>query len=83
VKLILIGGSGVGKSSLLMQFSENTFSDNYLTTIGVDFRYVIAHIDSRVSSKTARTSNSRYGIPLDRSDSEPLPHPTTRAQMGS
>lgn len=26
VKLILIGGSGVGKSSLLMQFAENKFS---------------------------------------------------------
>jgi len=39
VKLILIGGSGVGKSSLLMQFAENKFTENYLTTIGVDFRY--------------------------------------------
>lgn len=38
VKLILIGGSGVGKSSLLMQFAENKFTENYLTTIGVDFR---------------------------------------------
>jgi Ras-related protein Rab-1A len=41
VKLILIGGSGVGKSSLLMQFAENKFTDNYLTTIGVDFRYLL------------------------------------------
>ena len=39
VKLILIGGSGVGKSSLLTQFADNKFSENYLTTIGVDFRY--------------------------------------------
>ena len=39
VKLILIGGSGVGKSSLLMQFAENKFTENYLTTNGVDFRY--------------------------------------------
>ena len=41
VKLILIGGSGVGKSSLLMQFAENKFTENYLTTIGVDFRYFL------------------------------------------
>ena len=46
VKLILIGGSGVGKSSLLMQFSENKFNENYLTTIGVDFRYTWFNLDS-------------------------------------
>ena len=40
VKLILIGSSGVGKSSLLIQFAENKFNENYFTTIGVDFRYL-------------------------------------------
>lgn len=29
---------GVGKSSLLIRFSDNTFSGNYITTIGVDFK---------------------------------------------
>lgn len=38
VKLILIGNSGVGKSSLLIRFADNKFSENYLTTIGVDFK---------------------------------------------
>ena len=35
----MIGSSGVGKSSVLMQFAENKFTDTYLTTIGVDFRF--------------------------------------------
>lgn len=30
--------AGVGKSSLLIRFSDNTFSGNYITTIGVDFK---------------------------------------------
>lgn len=36
-KLLLIGDSGVGKSSLLLRFTSNTF-DNLPPTVGVDFR---------------------------------------------
>ena len=36
-KMLLIGSSGVGKSSLLLRFSDNSYSDNYISTIGVDF----------------------------------------------
>ena len=34
-KIVLIGHFGVGKSSLLRRFVENTFTDNYVVTIGV------------------------------------------------
>ncbi|CAO1391236.1 unnamed protein product [Diamesa serratosioi] len=37
-KLLIIGDSGVGKSSLLIRFSDNVFSGSYITTIGVDFK---------------------------------------------
>ena len=37
-KYILIGNFGVGKSSLLMRFVDDCWSDNYATTIGVDFK---------------------------------------------
>jgi len=37
-KLLLIGNSSVGKSSILLRFSDNIFSDNFLPTIGVDFK---------------------------------------------
>ena len=36
-KLLLIGNSSVGKSSLLFRFVENTWDDNFVPTIGVDF----------------------------------------------
>ena len=44
IKIILLGSSGVGKSSLFLQFVENKFSSNNICTIGVDFRYFIYHI---------------------------------------
>ena len=36
-KIVLIGDTSVGKSSLLVRFSDDQFSDTYVTTIGVDF----------------------------------------------
>mmetsp|Transcript_50927 Transcript_50927/g.108157 ORF Transcript_50927/g.108157 Transcript_50927/m.108157 type:complete len:197 (-) Transcript_50927:160-750(-) len=38
VKLILLGDSAVGKSSLLVRFCEAVFDENYVVTIGVDFK---------------------------------------------
>mmetsp|Transcript_28319 Transcript_28319/g.79927 ORF Transcript_28319/g.79927 Transcript_28319/m.79927 type:complete len:212 (+) Transcript_28319:304-939(+) len=38
VKLLLIGDSGVGKSCLLLRFSEDSFTQTFITTIGIDFK---------------------------------------------
>jgi Ras-related protein Rab-1A len=37
-KVLIIGNSGVGKSCLLLRFADDIFSDNYISTIGVDFK---------------------------------------------
>ncbi|CEM12832.1 unnamed protein product [Vitrella brassicaformis CCMP3155] len=38
VKLLLLGDSAVGKSSLLMRFCEDKFTPQFVLTIGVDFK---------------------------------------------
>lgn len=47
-KLLLIGDSGVGKSSLLLRFAEDHFSGHYLSTIGVDFKIKTMELDGKV-----------------------------------
>lgn len=37
-KLLIIGDSGVGKSSILLRFCDDEFNDKQASTIGVDFK---------------------------------------------
>jgi Ras-related protein Rab-1A len=38
-KVVLVGNSCVGKSSIVVRYADNEFSDVFLSTIGVDFRF--------------------------------------------
>ena len=42
---MIIGDSGVGKSCLLIRFADDAFSESYITTIGVDFRFRTLTVD--------------------------------------
>eukprot|EP01083_Nonionella_stella_P099073 278631_1 len=44
-KLLLIGDSGVGKSCLLLRFSDYSFRDSFITNIGIDFKIKNITID--------------------------------------
>ena len=46
-KLVIIGDSGVGKSCILLRFADDTFTENYYSTIGVDFRFKCVDIGER------------------------------------
>ena len=38
LKLLLVGDAAVGKSSLLLRFTDGTFDNDLQATIGVDFK---------------------------------------------
>ncbi len=47
-KIVLIGDSNTGKTSMLIRFADNIFSDHYLCTIGVDFKIKTLKVDNKV-----------------------------------
>jgi len=47
-KILIIGDSNVGKSSLLIRFSDNEYYNNYITTIGLDFRTKTININNKI-----------------------------------
>lgn len=46
-KLVLIGDTGVGKSCLLLRFADDAFTESYISTIGVDFRFRTVRVDGK------------------------------------
>merc|ERR1712137_211841 len=47
LKVIIFGDGGVGKTSLMNQYVNNTFSDEYKVTIGADFLSKEVMVDDR------------------------------------
>ncbi|CAF1005606.1 unnamed protein product, partial [Brachionus calyciflorus] len=47
-KIVFIGDSGVGKTSFVQRFCNNTFRESFSTTIGVDFQVKSIILDNRV-----------------------------------
>ena len=45
-KILLLGDSEVGKSCFLMRYSDNVFVENYITTIGLDYKLKTVKLDS-------------------------------------
>ena len=47
IRLLMIGDSSVGKTSLVIRYDEDSFSTKYMTTIGVDYRDKFVEIDGQ------------------------------------
>lgn len=49
LKILIIGESGVGKSSLLLRFTDDTFDPEQSATIGVDFKVKTVTVDGNAT----------------------------------
>jgi len=47
LKMLLVGDSGVGKSCLLLRFSDGTFTHSFMPTIGIDFKVRNVNIEGK------------------------------------
>jgi len=54
IKIVLIGDSGVGKSSVLLRYADDVFSDSYTSTIGVDFKIRTTQYNRNGMEKTIK-----------------------------
>ena len=47
IKILLVGDSSVGKTCILLRYSENKFQEQFLSTIGLDFKVKRMVIDGK------------------------------------
>ena len=47
VKIMFIGNSSVGKTSIIKRYSKNIFSTSYISTLGIDFESKNINIDNK------------------------------------
>ena len=46
-RLVLIGDSGVGKTALLLRYTDDTFDPSFMATIGIDFKIKTIDIEGK------------------------------------
>jgi Ras-related protein Rab-8A len=64
-KIVLTGDSGTGKTNLVTRFARNTFTDEFITTVGVDFLLQTLTIDEKIEMKCQISDNAgveHYGV---------------------
>lgn len=98
LKYVIVGDSSVGKSCLLLRFADDQFNENYMTTIGVDFRFKTVSSNSKniklqiwdtAGQERFRTITNTYYKSISVPTQAPMPSsssttsPTRRASTAS
>jgi Ras-related protein Rab-7A len=59
LKVIILGDSGVGKTSLMNQYVNKKFSNQYKATIGADFLTKEVMVDDRIVTMQVSANRGR------------------------
>jgi small GTP-binding protein len=51
VKILILGDTSVGKSNLMLRYTEDDFLENHITTIGFDFKTKVVNFEDQKQSK--------------------------------
>lgn len=81
-KIVLIGDSSVGKSSLIRRFADDSFEESYLATIGVDFKFKYILLYAEQYRSTKRVPSSKFGTQQVNSVSGQSQVPTINTPRG-
>lgn len=49
IKLLMLGDSGVGKTSLVLRYCEDTFNPSLLSTLGIDFKTKMIELEELIT----------------------------------
>ena len=55
VRLLMVGDSSCGKTSLVLRFDQNVFSTKFVTTIGVDYRDKMVKVSVCLRNESRKT----------------------------
>jgi GTPase SAR1 family protein len=76
---LLLGDSGVGKSCIILRYTENQFSQNLMNSIGVDFKLKnILFKEKNIKLQIVRINLISSGTQQDKRDLEQSQQVTTR-----
>ena len=62
-KVLLLGDSGTGKSSLVLRYTDNIFQASLISSIGVDFKIKKKEIDGKkIKIQVVSLFNNNYKL---------------------
>jgi GTPase SAR1 family protein len=74
IRLLTLGDSGAGKSSLLLRYTQNEFNVEYMPTIGIDFRLKTVEVNGK-------TVKVQVWVRLDNNAASFTPQRATNASL--
>ena len=77
-KVLLLGDSGTGKSSLILRYTDDTFNGSLVSSIGVDFKVKQQVIDNKVI-KIQIVSNIKFIINIKKNQWDTAGHERFRS----